>query len=179
MILPEPYHRFYRTHLRFALVMLLFGMLVGISFQESTQKLPISAAVPAGLHLEAVLSLALVHGHALLIGVLLPLAAAWALHLGLVLGAAPLSERALNWTTGLYIPGAVVSVALMLWKGYHYVLGVRHGTLDLAELNRSFLFGSHALRAVLYSSSHTAMAVGLGILGVGLWRTLNAQAVLD
>lgn len=176
MILPEPYRRFYRIHLRFALVMLLFGFLAGISFQESTHKLPISATVPAGVHLEAILSLALVHGHAILIGALLPLAAIWALHTGLLLEAAPLSARSLKWTTLFYISGSVVSVLLMLWKGYHLVLGVRGGALDLGALNQSFFFGNHALRAALYGASHTAMAVGLGILGVCLWRSLNTPA---
>ena len=177
MHLPEPYRRFYRTQLRYALCMLLFGLLAGIAFQESTRKLPISEAVPAGMHVETILFLALVHGHAILIGVLLPLAATWALHLGLILGAAPISERSLKWITRLYIPGSLVSVLLMLWKGYHLVLGVRSGILDLGALHHSFLFGNHALRAVLYGASHTAMAVGLGILGVCLWRRLNQKVV--
>jgi len=176
MNLPEPYRRFYRTHLRYALIMLLFGLLAGISFQESTKKMPISETLPAGMHLESILSLALVHGHAILIGVLLPLAAIWTLHIGLILGAAPLSSRSLKWITRLYIPGSVASVLLMLWKGYHFVLGVRGGTLDLGALNQTFLFGNHALRAAVYGTSHTAMAVGLGILGVGLWRSLNREA---
>lgn len=176
MNLPEPYRRFYRTHLRYALIMLLFGLLAGIAFQESTRKLPISSTVPAGMHLESILALALVHGHAILIGVVLPLAATWALHIGLILGAAPLSSRSLKWVTRLYIPGSVVSVLLMLWKGYHFVLGVRGGTLDLGALNRSFLFGNHALRAAVYGASHTAMAVGLGILVVALWSSLSREA---
>ena len=175
MNLPEHYRHFYRTHLRFALIMLGFGLLFGIAFQESTRKLPISQAVPAGMHLESILALALVHGHAILIGTLLPLAATWALQIGLVLGAPPLSARSLSWATRLYIPGSAVSVLLMLWKGYHLVLGVRFGSLDLGALNQSFIFGSHALRAALYGTSHTAMAVGLAILGVGLWRCLDTK----
>ena len=175
MILPESYSRFYRIHLRFALIMLLFGLLAGIAFQESAKKLPISAAVPAGMHLESILSLALVHGHAILIGVILPLAAIWTLHIGLLLGAAPLSGRSLKWATRLYLPGSVASVLLMLWKGYHLVLGVRGGTHDLGALGQGFLFGNGALRAGLYGASHTAMAVGLGILAVCLWRSLNSM----
>ena len=176
-MLSEPYRRFYHTHLRFALAMLIFGLLAGISFQESTRKLPISETLPAGMHLEAILSLALVHGHAILIGVLLPLAATWALHVGLTLGAAPLSARSLKWITRLYIPGSAASILLMLWKGYHLVLGMRGGVLDLGALNHSFIFGNHALRAALYGTSHTAMAVGLGILVVGLWRSLGREAL--
>ncbi len=176
MRLPDSYRRFYRIHLRYALIMLLFGLLVGVAFQESSKKLPISESVPAGMHIESVLALALVHGHAILIGVVLPLAAIWSLHIGLILGAPPLSARSLKWTTGLYIPGSIVSVLLMLWKGYHVLLGVRHGTTDLAVLDHGFIFGNHTLRAALYGLSHTAMAVGLVILGVALWRTLSREA---
>ncbi|MBL0209315.1 MAG: hypothetical protein IPQ13_00130 [Holophagaceae bacterium] len=176
MNLPEPYRRFYRAHLRYALIMLVFGLLAGIAFRESARKLPITAAIPAGMHLESVLSLALVHGHAILIGVLLPLAAIWALHIGLALGAAPLSARSLAWALRLYIPGSLASVLLMLWKGYHLLLGMRGGALDLGALDQSFIFGNHALRASLYGISHTAMAAGLGILAVGLWRSLDREA---
>jgi hypothetical protein len=175
MNLPEPYRRFYRTHLRYALIMLLFGLLLGIAFQESTRKMPITAALPAGMHLESILPLALVHGHTFLIGVLLPLAAIWSLHIGLVLGEAPLSAWSLKWATRLYIPGSAVSILLMLLKGYHLVLGVRHGILDLGLLNHTFLFGNHGLRAALYGASHGAMALGLGVLGVGLWRSLSKE----
>ncbi|MBL0313625.1 MAG: hypothetical protein IPP78_13125 [Holophagaceae bacterium] len=179
MRLSDHYRRFYRTQLRYALIMLLFGLLAGIAFQESVKKLPISASVPAGMHLESILYLALVHGHAILIGTLLPLATIWALHIGLILKAAPLSARSLKWTAALYIPGSAMSVLLMLLKGYTFVLGVRHGTMDLAGLNHGFMFGNHALRAVLYGASHAAMATGLVVLGVGLWRSLGKEAIED
>jgi len=61
--------------------MVIVGLLVGVSFQESSKKLPFSDA-PAGVHLESIIQLALVHGHVFTMGVLLPLAAAsLALHL--------------------------------------------------------------------------------------------------
>jgi hypothetical protein len=174
--LPEPYRRFYRAHLRFALIMVFVSLVAGILFQESGKKVHLSEAVPVGAHLEYVIGLALVHGHAFLIGVLLPLAFTWALHLGLTLGFAPLGERSLRAATLLYLPSSLLAVGLMLLKSYHFVLGVRHGRLDFNLLNQSFLSAPHGLRAGLYGISHTLMAVGLGILAVGLWRSMGRGA---
>ncbi|BDU71253.1 hypothetical protein [Mesoterricola silvestris] len=175
MNIPGHYQRFHRTHLRFALVMLAVALLAGISFQESGRKVLISPEVPAGAHLEFLLTLALVHGHAVLVGVLLPLAFSWMLHLSSALGARPVSQRVLGWTTGLYLPGAVLTVILMLLKGYHLVLGVRHGTHDFALLNERFMFGNHFLRAGAYGLAHGLMGLGLGVLGVALWRNLGER----
>lgn len=174
MTIPQPYRTFYRTHLRFALVMILVALLAGISFQESAKKVHITDAVPVGAHLEFILSLALVHGHIFLVGVLLPLAFTWMLHLTLTLGLQPLSGRSLTWASGLYLPGSILTVALMLLKGYHLVLGVRHGAVDFNRLNEAFLGSSHLLRAGAYGTGHFVMALGMGILGVGLWRSLKA-----
>ena len=171
--LPEPYKRFYRTHLRFAIIMVVIALLAGICFQESGKKVHITEAVPVGAHLEYVLSLALVHGHVFLVGVLLPLAFTWMLHLGLVLGLEPVSRRTLALTTGFYLPGSVLTIVLMLLKGYHLVLGVRHGALDFNKLNEAFL-GAPQVRAGLYGLGHFVMALGLGILLAGLWRSLGS-----
>jgi hypothetical protein len=173
--LPEHYKPFCRTHLRFALIMIAVALLAGISFQESGRKVLVSQAVPAGAHLEFILALALVHGHVFLVGVLLPLAFTWMLRLSLDLGTAALPERTLAWTSGLYIPGAVLTIILMLLKGYHLVLGVRHGALDFAALNGRFLFSSHVLRVGAYGLAHGLMGLGLAILVFALWRSLPAR----
>ena len=178
MILPEHYKRFFRIHLRFALVMIGVALLTGILFQESGKKVHISEAVPVGAHLEYLLGLALVHGHTFLIGVLLPLALTWMLQLGLLLGCPPVPARPLKAATTLFIPSAVVVVLLMLLKGYHFVLGVRHGTLDFALLGQSFLGCNHLVRMAVYGLSHTLMAAGLGIFAVALWRSMAAKAPL-
>ena len=174
MILPEPYKRFYRTHLRFALVMIVVALLAGISFQESAKKVHITAEVPVGAHLEYILSLALLHGHVFLVGVLVPLACTWMVHLTLVLGLGTVSGRSLGWSAGLYLPGAVLTVLLMLLKGYHLVLGVRHGTLDFNQLNSTFL--TPALRAGSYGLAHALMGAGLAILVLAMFRSMGAAA---
>jgi len=173
--LPEHYKRFYRTQLRFALSMMVVALLAGICFQESGRKVLITEAVPVGAHLEYLLSLALVHGHIFLIGVLLPLAFTWMLHLTQSLGLEPVSPRSLTWTSALYIPGTILTIALMLLKGYHLVLGVRHGATDFNKLNEAFLGSSHLLRAGVYGLGHFVMALGLGILVAGVWRTLRTR----
>ena len=61
-LLPAAYRGALRTLLRYAIVMAVAGLLTGLSFQESAKKLPL-AKDGAGLHLEATIGLALVHGH--------------------------------------------------------------------------------------------------------------------
>lgn len=176
MTIPGHYRKFYHLYMRFTMVMTIVALLLGIVFQESSKKAPISDVLPAGAHLEAIITLALVHGHAFLIGVLIPLALTWLLYLGLSLGHPPVSSKSLKIGTTLYLPGSVLAIILMLYKGYHYLLGVRSGNLDFQVLQESFFMGSHALRAAAYGLTHTAMAVGLGIMVISLWKTLKKQA---
>jgi len=173
--IPEHYKRFYRTHLRFALIMIAVSLLAGICFQESGKKVHISEALPVGAHLEYILSLALVHGHIFLVGVLIPLAFTWMLHLTWSLGLGPVSQRSLTWTSALYFPGTILTITLMLLKGYHLVLGVRHGALDFAKLDEAFLGSNHLVRAGAYGLGHSLMALGLAVLGTAVWRSLKAR----
>ena len=68
--LSATYEATIRTILRYSIVLSFVALLTGISFQESAKKLPFSVA-PAGIHLESVIQLALVHGHVFMLGVLL------------------------------------------------------------------------------------------------------------
>ncbi len=176
MTIPEHYKTFFRVYLRFAIVMIIVGLLIGISFQESAKKTPFSDTLPAGPHLEAIFNLAMVHGHAFLIGVLIPLAITWMLYLGAALGYRPLSEKTLKIGSWLYLPAAVGAVALMLYKGYHFQMGVRGGELDFAALNASYFGGSHLFRGLAYGITHTAMAIGLGTIAISFWRSMSSEA---
>ncbi|MEM0950805.1 MAG: hypothetical protein AAGI66_01525 [Cyanobacteria bacterium P01_H01_bin.74] len=173
--LPEHYKCAFKVYLRYAIIMTVFGLLMGIIYQESSKKAPISDALPAGAHLEAVLHLGLVHGHAFLIGVLIPLAVNWMLTLGLLLGAKPIGSKSLKIGTWLYLPSSVIAIALMIYKGYHYVLGVRGGQFDLLVLHHTLFGGNHVIRAIVYASTHTAMAVGLSIIAIQVWKSLSAK----
>ncbi|MEB3287427.1 MAG: DUF2871 family protein [Vampirovibrionales bacterium] len=169
--LPPHYRRFYNRFIRFSCVMIFFALIAGILFQESTRKVSFDSIAP-GIHWEAVYHLALLHGHAFLIGVLLPLAILVMLHLVLQLGGKTLSAKTLHWGGLLYQLGAISAILLMLYKGYHYVLSVRMGTLDFAFIHHSFFAGQEILRHVIYGLSHVAMSVGLGIFAVAIWRAL-------
>lgn len=173
MILPVHYQSIFKYYLRYSVIMTIFALLMGIVYQESSKKAPISEALPAGAHLEAVVSLALVHGHAFMIGVLIPMAVTWMLSLGIWMGLPPLSRNSLRLGTLLYLPSSALAVGLMIYKGYHYVLGVRSGYFDLDLLEKSFFAGNHAIRAMSYGLTHTLMAVGLGIIVVQFWKTLS------
>ncbi len=175
MMIPDHYRKLYRTWLRYAIVMVLFGLLVGLAFEESAKRAPVSAALPAGAHLEAILPLALAHGHAILLGTVLPLVLVFMLHLGLTLGFEPLGPKTLKTATWLYLPGSAVSVALLLYKGYHWVLGVRFGHTDFAAWNAAFFGGNEGLRAAIYGLAHTAMSVGIAVLVIAFWRSMRDE----
>ena len=169
--LPDHYRSTTRTLLRFAIVMLALGLLSGVAFQESSKKLDY-AEIAAGARLEAVLSLALVHGHMLVTGVLMPIALAAALDLARRSGGSELSPRTLRWLTWGYVP----FTALMLYKGYHTLLSVRFGARDFDAIDAAYFGGLVPLRHAVYGLTHVGMAVSLGVVGVALWRSLKPAA---
>lgn len=173
---PLPAH--YRTGLhillRFAAAMALFGLLSGVLFQESSKQLA-RAEAPGGMHLETLLSLALVHGHVLVSATLIPIAMAAALMLARRAGGAEISPRALAWLTRGYLPCVTLAVLLMLYKGYHVLLSVRFGATDLDAVDASFFGGLTPLRHAVYGVVHVGMALGLGVYCVALWRSLGSR----
>ena len=161
-----------RALLRYAIVMAIVGLLVGVAYQESAKKLSLEKT-GAGLHLEAVIGLALVHGHIFTIGVLLPLALAGALLMARRAGGREIGQRSLDWLVRGYLPAAAVTLVLQLVKGYHVLLAVRGGQMDLAAIDHAFLGGQEVLRYALFGVSHTAMGVCLVVFLVALWRSLR------
>jgi len=174
----DPYTPLTRILVRYALVMTVVALLAGISFQESAKRLD-PDQVPAGLRLEAVLPLGLVHGHVFTAGVLLPLALAGALHLARRAGGREVGPRARATFAWLFLPFTALSLALLLLKGYHVLLAVRGGETDLATIDASYLGGHHALRYGLYGVVHGGMGLGLAVLVVALWRSLGGRRVGD
>ncbi len=172
--LPDSYRSALRVLIRYAIIMAIFGLLIGVSYQESSKKLTLDDT-PAGFHLEAVIHLALVHGHVFMLGVLMPLAMAGALMLARRAGGSEVSGRGLAWLVRGYLPLAAASLALQLYKGYHILLMARAGERDLAVIDHAFMGGSHVLRYGIYGVVHTGMAVGLGVFLVLLWRSLSVR----
>jgi len=172
---PAHYTKTIRTLLRFALIMLVIGLLAGISYQESGKKVTY-ASVPEGIsRLEATLPLALVHGHIILLGVLLPVAMAGILHLARAHGGSELSRRGLAWTVYTYLPAVSASLGLMLVKGYYILLSVRWGKTNLGEIDHAFFGGSHAWRHGIYGFFHFWMGVGIVVFAWCVWRSLRVQ----
>ncbi len=173
--LPSHYKEVYRCFIKYACWMTLFALITGILFQESGKKVSYEEFGP-GMHWESVYHLALLHGHSFLIGVLIPTALIVLLHVALVLGAEPLGEKGLKWGKMLYLAGATVSIALMLYKGYHFMLSVRGGETNFAVIEASLFNGISGLRHGLYGLSHTSMGVGLGML---VWKIAASLPQLE
>lgn len=172
--LSATYEATIRTILRYSIVLSFVALLTGISFQESAKKLPFTVA-PAGIHLESVIQLALVHGHVFMLGVLLPLGMAGALLMAKKIGGADVGKIGLAALTKGYLTFAAGSLALQLYKGYHFLLMARAGERDFAVIDAAFLGGSHAIRYGVYGLIHTGMGVTLGIFLVALWRSLGRK----
>lgn len=173
--LPQHYLWLYGLNIRLACIMGFVGLISGILYQESTRKVTYDMLAP-GANWEAVNHLALVHGHTILIGVVIPVVVVVMIHLVLRMGGQVLAPWSVRWGGWLYLIGAVAAVLLMIYKGYHFVLSVRMGVLDFETLDHTFFGGSHLVRAIAYGLSHTILSTGLGILLVGIWRSLPGKA---
>lgn len=178
MVIPAHYKRLYLSFLKLACWMVFFGLTAGILFQESSRKVPVGKLAP-GIHWESVYHLALLHGHVLLIGVVVPVAVITMLQFGLMLDGKVVSEKLLKWGGRLYAGGTGVSVLLMLYKGYHYLISVRMGQMDFAVIEQGLFGGEHIIRAVVYGVAHTAMSAGLITLAVGILRSLPKSATTE
>ena len=168
--LPPHYRAALRTLVRFACALTLVGLLSGVLFQESSKKLDDSHP----LHAAATLRLALLHGHVLVSAVLMPLACAGALLVARRIGGRELGPKPLAWLVRGYLPLLCVSLALMLWKGYHVLLAVRGGDVHLDAIDERFFFGATPARHAVYGTAHVGMAVSLGVFVVAVWRSLGA-----
>ena len=173
--LPPHYRRAIRLLIRYAIVLAIVGLLVGISYQESTKKLPYEDAA-AGVRIESVYRLAMTHGHIFTMGVFLPLALAGALVLARKTGSRELGPGALRWLLWGYLPFAAASIALQLYKGYHFLLQVRAHERDFAVIDAAVMGGSHVLRYGVWAVAHVGMGVSLGVFLVLLWRSLGRRA---
>ena len=172
--MPASYRDTIRVLVKYAVVMTVVGLLAGVAFQESSKKLDYADVVP-GVRLEAILSLALVHGHMLVTAVIFPLVLA-GLDLARRAGGAELSLGAQRWLTRGYLPSVTLTIVLMLYKGYHTLLSVRFGERDFDAIDAAFFGGALPLRHAVYGLVHVAMAVSLIAFGVALWRSFGRKA---
>ena len=172
--LPDHYVSTIRTTLRFAMLMVVLALLLGLVYREATKKLGYDEAAP-GLYLESTLQFALVHGHAFLLLVIVPMTMVGALVLAWKVGGGEVKRRATTLFVRAYLPSATIAVAMMLYKSYAIALGVRGGSTDLAALDAGLYGGSVAFRYVLYGLVHVVLSLALAHLAIGLWRSLGKK----
>lgn len=175
---PPRYASTIRTLIRFAVAMAFVGLLSGVLFQESVKKLTFASAGP-GLHLEATIHLALLHGHVFLTGMVIPLCMAFALVLARKIGGAPISPRSQAFLTRGYLPLVSVALGLMLYKAYHVLLAVRGGASDLDAVYGNLFAGNVGLRHGAYGLSHTAMAVCFAVFLIALWKSISSKNISE
>ena len=169
---PAHYRTATRVILRFAVIMTVVALLSGLAYRESAKKLALDAVDP-GLHTHATLTLAMVHGHVFLLTVLVPIAFAGALFLARKAGGAemhPMAVRPLTWG---YLPFATLTFLLILYRGYHFLVSVRGGATDLAEIDARFFGGVMPLRYGVYGLAHLGMFLTLTAFLIALWRSLG------
>ena len=173
---PPHYTRTVRVLLRYALVMIVIGLLSGVAFQESSKKLSYPTEPDGAGYLDATLGLALVHGHVLVTGVLFPIAMAGVLHLALACGGAEVGRRGLSWAVRSYLTFVTATVLLMLYKSYHVLLSARGGESDMELIDADFFGGQTSIRHIVFGASHIGMAFGLCLFSWCVWRSLKEDA---
>jgi hypothetical protein len=172
-MLPDYYKATVNTLLRFALLMLSLGLIAGIIYAESAKKVAMGAFDPLVVF-QANYNLSLLHGHTLMFGVFIPLSVlALLVTPVLLLGTKPVGAGALSWFKKLYIPGALASVALLLYKAYAVQFMVRGGSSDFANIDHLLFQGNHTLRTIMYAVPHTAYGVALFIVVIAIYRSLK------
>ena len=172
MELPEHYRWFYRSMIRFALIMLVVGGVMGLVYQEMTKSLTYSE-LPPGLRIEGLQRLAILHGHSFLIGTVMPVVWLAMLYFCQMLGAPAITQKGLKWIYWTYVLSAASVILLALYKGTHFVLELRGGNRDFDAINQGVFGGSKLARGFAYGGSHTLATVSLVIFAVCLWRSLS------
>lgn len=119
--------------------------------------------------------LAKVHGHAILIGTVIPVMMCIILWFTYQLGGTPITDRSLKVVSITYISSSIVTISLMLIKGYSYNISVRHGVTDFNEMGE-YIISSHSLKAALYGITHTVTFVSLYYFIFKVFQSLNNRA---
>lgn len=193
LLLPDHYRTQVRRLVRFGMVFLVVGLLIGVmtvEYQKSFRYGPTNSMprllddetrkaertratidLPPGLMWEVGIDLRLSHGHVILIGAVVPLCIAGALVLTRLAGGGEIGRGALEAAFWLYVVGGSAGMGLIFYKGLFLVHAFRDGMFDLREVHAAMFGGSRALKGAAYGISHSVMAVAVGIYAVTLWRS--------
>ncbi len=159
--------RLFRPVLAYALVMLIVFLGVGVLYREFSKAFLGGGAedvVPA-------FYLSLSHGHALLMGALIPMALLFAVIVAEQLGARDIDYAGLRKAFIMYAIGSLAAIGLLIYKGLGIIYNYSAlGSMELAD--QALFLGSHALRESLYGTAHLIMGVGL------VWYVAKVLAIL-
>lgn len=190
--LPEQYVVTIRRLVRFAMISLSIGLLLGvystqmnrvlrygdvprkITAEERARGATHEVQLPPGLMWEAGIDLRLSHGHVILIGAVVPLCIAAALGLIHHMGAPPIGAGTLSAFFWLYFVGGIAAMALIIYKGMCLFAAVRAEEFDLAKVHET-MFGGKLVKGLAYGISHTVLAAGVGVIAVALWKATAAR----
>lgn len=159
---------FVRRHLLISLGALPVVLLAGVFARELTR---ITAqGLSADALQEATLLVLLGHGHAFVLLCIVP-----ALFAGAASFAGPhIPAASLRWlsvSSGLYLAGSLVTVLLILYRGFFH-LALLGSTASINPGDAALFGGSALLRAVAYGLVHLMMGVGLVWTGIILAKAV-------
>ena len=86
-------------------------------------------------------------------------------------------EKKLSIYFGLTHLGLLLTLILMLYKGFSYVMLYSEIT-DLTKIDSSLFFGSKIFRILIYAFSHITMSVGLLGSGTIIFRKFEVEKLL-
>jgi len=119
--------------------------------------------------------LAKVHGHAILIGTVIPVLMCIFLWFAYQLNGAPITDRSLRVISATYISSSFITIILMLVKGYSFNLGVRNGLTNFNEISE-FILSNRGLKAALYGITHSVTFFSLYYFVYKIFQSLNGRA---
>lgn len=143
----------------YAAVMAVAALAIGVLYREVSKAylsdVPLSDAVTASYYLSVA------HGHAFMVGTLIPAALATLTYVAVKFGG-ELSAVSARRAFAVYAVGSLMTLALLIYKGLGIV--VSYGSNPAAGLdaaNNALFLGSHALRESLYGTAHLLLGIGL------------------
>ena len=151
----------FKVMVKYSLIMSILGLAIGVLYREFTK------AYIAGFPLESQILvsyyLSLSHGHAFIVGVLIPLALLTSTYV--LMKTEYMDSKDLSFLKKpfiVFVVGSLMMIGLLIYKGlgivYFYAQNPEAG---LTVADEKLFLGSKALRESLYGLAHLTMGIGL------------------
>lgn len=148
--------RILRDQIRYAAAMTIISLLMGLFYREFSR--PFFRGTLLEEQLRYGHFMELLHGHTFLLGAAIPLLMAVLTYMTV----AQLTEKdftAMHVRFKAYIGASAVALALMLYKGIAFVVGVGQ---PLDAIDASLFFSSRLLRGLLFGGAHITLFWAVG-----------------